>query len=155
MTPISRNQAVSARGHRARPYTLAAAVILGVAIAAEAARFVWPWPNIPYHHSAIISAVLVAIWTLSLGALLLRRRSAPLSKMAWVLTFAAPFAMILHSLLGLVVTESLMTLPYAFAGVTLGFCLKRTWDGPELRIARDLSQEEARTSPSRNAPRTA
>ena len=124
--------------HRAKPYLFASVGILVAGCLYELFRLFVPWPRVPYYNSASVSSLLIVVWSLSIFALMAHRRTGRLAKMAWVLSFAAPFLMVMHGMMSRIVTASHWGLFYVPAGAALTFCLKRMWDGTELDRARRL-----------------
>lgn len=125
------------REHNSHTYALGAAVILAGGALVELTRLVLqtPWQGWTLWFSNTVSTLLVIVWSSAAASTLLRRKQRFLAQVAWAFSLIAPVVMIIHGLF-VRLGGQWAGLLYVVGGASVGFCLKRTWDGAESRWLR-------------------
>jgi hypothetical protein len=127
---------------RSVKYEIAASVLLIVAAGTELGRIIAnePWGGFVPWVSALISALLAAVFLATTTFFFLRRRFPRLESPAWILALASPLIMLAHGVVTRTAKDPLGII-YMFAAVAVAFCVKRSYDRGE--IARSVAHAES------------
>jgi len=124
--------------HSSSLYQWGAVALLVLGIAAEVPRLFLDatWGRFGPILSHGESILVATIWAAAAVTLPLRDRNGALANAAWILSLAAPAAMVLHAVLTVALSGVHYGLAYVAGAALLSFLLKRTWDGRDFDRAR-------------------
>ena len=122
-------------------YAQLASIMLGACMVHESTRIIVdrPWPGFTRMASHVVSAFLVLLWGLAVGALLNRRRSPHAVTLSWPLSVLSVLALVTHATFVMSMSQQpIWGVTYLVAAVVTGFLIKRSFDRGLFRHGRDI-----------------